>query len=166
MNQKSPLLDFNQQANTIHWPPLLYGAAFVLPWVLSWLLPLPLLVFSRPLEDILVSLGWALMATGGVVGYLALRSFAGAETPFSPTARAEKLVTFGLYNNTRNPMYLGAMIAFFGLALSTGNIWRFTMLPPLFVGLQQLAIIREEAHLQARFGPAWTEYAGKVRRWW
>ena len=157
---------FDEHPNTIHWPPLLYGIAFIVPWLLGWLLPVPDLVFSRPLEDILVSLGWALMATGGVIGYLALRSFAGVDTPFSPTARAEKLVTFGLYNNTRNPMYLGALIAFFGLAMATGNIWRYTMVPFLFFGLQHFAIIREEAHLKARFGNAWDEYTGKVKRWW
>ena len=157
---------FHDRPNTIHWPPLLYGAAFLLPWVLNWLLPLPSIVFSRPLEDIVVSVGWALMATGGVIGYLALRSFAGAGTPFSPTAKAEKLVTFGLYNNTRNPMYLGAAIAFFGLAMATGSLWRFTVVPPLLVGLQHLAIVREEAHLKARFGDAWEDYAGRVKRWW
>jgi protein-S-isoprenylcysteine O-methyltransferase Ste14 len=30
---------------------------------------------------------------------------------------------------------------------------------------QRLAIVREEAHLAALFGDAWTAYAARVRRW-
>jgi protein-S-isoprenylcysteine O-methyltransferase Ste14 len=152
--------------NTIHWPPILYVAALVLPWLLKRYLPLPVLAPGRIWDDVMVGLGWALIATGVTVGYLALRSFIDFGTPFDPTARAEKLVTFGLYNRTRNPMYLAALIAFAGLALATGDVWRFTILPPLFVGLRQLAVLREEAHLEARFGESWREYAGRVRRWW
>jgi protein-S-isoprenylcysteine O-methyltransferase Ste14 len=152
--------------NTIHWPPILYVAAFALPFPLQWLLPLPVVAPGRIWDDVMVGLGWALIATGVTVGWLALKSFIGFGTPFDPTARAEKLVTFGLYNRTRNPMYLGVLIAFVGLALATGSVWRFAILPPLFVGLQSLAVLREEAHLEARFGEGWREYAGRVKRWW
>jgi protein-S-isoprenylcysteine O-methyltransferase Ste14 len=157
---------YADRPNTIHWPPILYGLAFLLPWLLDWLIPLPAITLGHIAEDVMIAIGWALIATGITVGYLALRSFAGAGTPFDPTARAEKLVTFGLYNRTRNPMYLAAMVAFFGLALSTGDVWRFAVLVPLFLGLQRLAILREEAHLEARFGESWRDYAEKVSRWW
>jgi protein-S-isoprenylcysteine O-methyltransferase Ste14 len=152
--------------NTIHWPPIAYAAAAVLPWLLQRYLPLPILSFGGVVDDLMVGVGWALMATGATVGYLALRSFAAVGTPFDPTARAEKLVSFGLYNRTRNPMYLGAMLLFVGLALATGGLWRFAALAPLFWVLHVKAILPEEAHLEARFGDEWREYAARAPRWW
>ncbi len=152
--------------NTIHWPPIGYALALVVPWLLQRYLPLPVIAPGRIWDDLMAGIGWALVATGVTVGYLALKSFAAVGTPFDPTARAEKLVTFGLYNRTRNPMYLAAMIAFAGLALATGNVWRFAALPPLGWLLHVKAILPEEAHLEARFGEAWRDYAARVRRWW
>jgi protein-S-isoprenylcysteine O-methyltransferase Ste14 len=158
--------DVTDRPNTIHWPPILYVVGLAVPWLLQTILPLPIIEPGRIWDDLMVSIGCALVATGLTIGWLALKSFTAFGTPFSPTARAEKLVTFGLYNRTRNPMYLGVLMAFLGLALATGSLWRFAMLPVLFSGLQMLAIEREEAHLAARFGEAWRDYAGRVRRWW
>jgi protein-S-isoprenylcysteine O-methyltransferase Ste14 len=152
--------------NTIHWPPIGYAAALLAPWLLQMLLPLPIIAPGDVWDDVMAGVGWALMATGVTVGYLALRSFAAVGTPFDPTAHAEKLVTFGLYNRTRNPMYLAAMIAFVGLALATGNVWRFAALPALAFVLHVKAILPEEAHLEARFGDSWRDYATRVPRWW
>jgi protein-S-isoprenylcysteine O-methyltransferase Ste14 len=158
--------DRNERPNSIHWPPILYGLALVLPWLLGKFAPLPRLEAGGVAGQALVPIGYAIVAAGIMVGYLAIRSFSAAGTPFDPTARAEKLVTFGLYHQSRNPMYLAALIAFFGLALATGNLWRLIALPLLFFGLQNLAVIREESHLEARFGDAWRDYASRVRRWW
>jgi protein-S-isoprenylcysteine O-methyltransferase Ste14 len=158
------------RANTLPWPPMLYGAALLVPWLMDHILPLPRpsggAGMDRIAGDIAVGLGWALMATGLTVAYLAIRSFSGAGTPVNPTARAERLVTFGLYNRTRNPMYLAGLIAFFGLALATGNPWRWLALLPLFLGLNHLAVLREEQHLEARFGDSWRDYKARVPRWW
>jgi protein-S-isoprenylcysteine O-methyltransferase Ste14 len=158
--------DWSQRANSIHWPPLLYGVALLLPWLLAEFIPLPRLALDGIIGRLFAPVGWAIVAAGVMAGYLALRSFAGAGTPFSPTARAEKLVSFGLYNQTRNPMYLAALVAFFGLAFATGNLWRLIAMPLLFMGLQNLAVLREEQHLEARFGNDWRDYAKRVKRWW
>jgi protein-S-isoprenylcysteine O-methyltransferase Ste14 len=152
--------------NTIHWPPIGYASALIAPWLLQSLLPLPIIAPGRIWDDLMAGVGWALVATGLTIGYLALKSFAAVGTPFDPTARAERLVTFGLYNRTRNPMYVAAMIAFAGLALATGNIWRIAALVPLAWLLHVKAILPEEAHLEARFGDEWREYAARSRRWW
>jgi protein-S-isoprenylcysteine O-methyltransferase Ste14 len=152
--------------NTIYWPPLAYLAALVAPWLLQKHIPLPVIELPGYFEDAMVAVGLALLATGLAVDYLALRSFSSVGTPFDPTAKAEKLVTFGLYNRTRNPMYLGAMVAFLGLAIATGNIWRWLALVPLAWVLHVKAILREEAHLEARFGEAWKAYAARAPRWW
>jgi protein-S-isoprenylcysteine O-methyltransferase Ste14 len=165
-------MDMNHadRANTLPWPPILYALALVLPWLLEILVPLPSpsagATVDRIAGDIAVGLGWALMATGIVLAYLAIRSFSAVDTPVNPAGKAEKLVTFGLYNSTRNPMYLGALIAFAGLALATGSVWRWLILVPLYLGLRQLAVLREEHHLAARFGADWLAYKTRTPRWW
>jgi protein-S-isoprenylcysteine O-methyltransferase Ste14 len=147
--------------NRLPWPPILYAIGLVLPWALQEVIELPLLDAG----DLGVAAGWALIGWGLVIGYLAIRSFAAIGTPVDPTSPAHKLATFGPYSQTRNPMYLGVLIAFAGLALSTGNLWRLAALPLLWFGLTRLAIEREEAHLARRFGPEWVAYAARVPRW-
>jgi protein-S-isoprenylcysteine O-methyltransferase Ste14 len=165
-------MDMNDtdRANTLPWAPILYAMALLLPWLLETVVPLPLpsagANVDRIAGDIAVGLGWALIATGIVVAYLAIRSFSAVDTPVNPAGKAEKLVTFGLYNRTRNPMYLGALVAFLGLALATGNIWRWLILVPLCLGLHHLAVLREERHLAARFGSDWLAYQARTPRWW
>jgi protein-S-isoprenylcysteine O-methyltransferase Ste14 len=155
-----------ERPNTVYWPPLAYLAAFILPSILQRVLPLPIIELPGFFEEAMVGVGLALLATGFTIDFLALRSFNAVGTPFNPTAKAETLVSFGLYNRSRNPMYLGAMIGFLGLAIATGNIWRWIALAPLAWVLHVKAALREEAHLEARFGEAWRDYAAKVPRWW
>jgi protein-S-isoprenylcysteine O-methyltransferase Ste14 len=158
-------MSIDNRPNTIHWPPIAYLAGLVAPWLLQRWLPLPIVAFDNMADDAMAGVGLALIATGITIDVLALRSFSAMGTPFDPTARAETLVTFGLYAQSRNPMYVGAMIAFLGLALATGNIWRFLALPALLWALLNLAILREERHLEARFGEAWRAWAAKTPRW-
>ena len=137
-----------------------------MPSALQKWLPLPEIAFEGVAEDVMVGAGLALLATGVMVDWLALKSFRATGTPFNPTKAALKLVTFGPNNRSRNPMYLGALIGFLGIALASGNLWRWLSLPLLYWGLMQFAVLREERHLEARFGEAWRSYAAKVPRWW
>jgi protein-S-isoprenylcysteine O-methyltransferase Ste14 len=157
--------DAVDRPNRIPWPPVLYAAGLAAPWLLQKAVPLPVVLEDSIAADLQTALGLALLCWGVSLGYFAIRSFMGAGTAIHPTHPADRLVTFGLYNTTRNPMYLGAMIAFLGLALLTGNVWRFVALPMLFYGLSLLAILPEEAYLRRRFGAEFDLYASKVRRW-
>jgi protein-S-isoprenylcysteine O-methyltransferase Ste14 len=151
--------------NTIPWPPLLYLAGAILPWLLHKAVPLDLPSFGRIADLAIPPTGWAFVAAGAFLAYLGVRSLRDAGTAVDPRAPADKLVTFGPFNQSRNPIYLGVIVAFFGLAIATGNLWRFAAIPVLVVALTRLAIEREEQHLAARFGAQWQDYATKVRRW-
>lgn len=155
-----------ERPNRIPWPPLLYGAGLIVPWLLSLLVSLPDASLPEPFDALQGGLGWGLVAGGVALAWFAIKSFMGVETAVDPTKPATRLVTFGIYNQSRNPMYLGALVAFLGLAVATGNPWRFVALPLLWYGLMRLAIHREEAHLEARFGADWRSYASRVPRWW
>ncbi|MDF1696997.1 MAG: isoprenylcysteine carboxylmethyltransferase family protein [Saprospiraceae bacterium] len=75
-----------------------------------------------------------------------------------------ELVTSGLFSYSRNPIFLGIMIANFGLFLIIPNA--FTL---LIVSLSTVSIntqIRlEEAFLEKSHGTAYINYRKKVRRW-
>jgi protein-S-isoprenylcysteine O-methyltransferase Ste14 len=75
-----------------------------------------------------------------------------------------KLVTRGPYAFSRNPMYVGWTIAYLGVTLAVGSRWLLVMLPPV-LAYTHLAVLREERHLEARFGPDYARYRELVRRY-
>jgi len=90
-----------------------------------------------------------------------------AGTTFSPIApdRSTRLVTGGVYRLTRNPMYLGTLLALLALAVLLSNPYS-AVVAALFVAyMNRFQIVPEERVLSARFGAAYEEYASDVRRW-
>lgn len=150
------------QPTAIPWPPVLILAVLVIGWLLGRLYPL-----AWPgLDDLparligygLGALGIALMAWG----LITLRS---AGTTVMPNQRVDQLVTHGPFRFRRNPVYMGEVLAFLGLAQITYNIW-FAILTPIFaLALLKLAILPEERHLEDRFGQAYLDYKERTRRW-
>ena len=59
----------------------------------------------------------------------------------------------------------GLLVLYLGLALLTPSVWAL-VLWPLAVALVEWGAVRpEERFLHQRFGAAYDEYAGRVRRW-
>jgi len=75
-----------------------------------------------------------------------------------------KLVTNGMFSISRNPIFLGIMIANIGLFLVIPNAFTLliTSLSTLSVNTQ---IRLEEEFLKREFGNEYIKYAEKVRRW-
>jgi protein-S-isoprenylcysteine O-methyltransferase Ste14 len=61
-------------------------------------------------------------------------------------------------------MYVGWTLAYVGVALTIMDVWLFVLLPAVLV-VTHLTIVREERRLRDRFGPQYTAYAAKVRRY-
>ena len=110
-------------------------------------------------------IGWPLFVFGVTLGGVAIFGFRRLGTPVDPTAGAKRLATDGIYAVTRNPMYLGAVIAFIGLGIARGSSWLLILTSFMPLALQRLAIVREEAHLESRFGDDYRRYKSRVRRW-
>ncbi len=105
-----------------------------------------------------------LMIGSGCTG-LAARGFRKAGTNLVPFSESTALVTHGLYNYTRNPMYLGMVIVLAGIAFILNERWPWLVLPA-FAALIQLRFIRyEEQLMEATFGDEYRAYKGRVRRW-
>ena len=66
---------------------------------------------------------------------------------------------------TRNPIYIGFVLAYFGLAIILTSLWVLLLLIPVLVILQRGVVEREEAYLGRQFGDAYRKYQARVPRW-
>ena len=104
---------------------------------------------------------------GLVLVLIAIRGFYQVKTTVLPQEmdRSSSLVTGGVYQISRNPIYLGmaAIIAGPGLALGT---WATLPVLALFVWvITAYQIIPEERALKKLFGDGFETYKAQVRRW-
>ena len=82
-----------------------------------------------------------------------------------PHRGASSLITDGPYKRFRNPIYLGEVLIFLGIAEATKNVW-FVIAGVVFAILvTRLAIVPEERHLEEKFGDAYRDYKARTRRW-
>jgi protein-S-isoprenylcysteine O-methyltransferase Ste14 len=152
---------FQDRPNVIPWPPILLLGALALAYLLSRVLPLSL---PGPVA-LFVPLGWLLVVAS--LGFMlwAFLAFRQHQTSVLPNRRADALITAAPFNISRNPIYLSEAVLLFGLGLVNGSLWYGLVIAPFMLAISRMAIIREEAHLAARFGAEWSTYAARVRRW-
>jgi protein-S-isoprenylcysteine O-methyltransferase Ste14 len=110
-------------------------------------------------------LGIVPLLTGVGIAFAAARRFSVVGTNIVPLTRSSALVTDGPFAYTRNPMYLGLVLALVGVALLLARPWPWLVVP-VFAILLQLRFIRHEERLMAdTFGAAYEAYRGRTRRW-
>lgn len=148
--------------SSVPWPPILFVAAIAFAMLAQRIYPLPWPgIDDTPARVIGYGFGVAGLALI-VWGIFALKQ---AGTTVLPDKGADKLVTDGPFRYRRNPIYMGDVLLFLGLAQLTGNIW-FAIAAPLFaIAVFYLAILPEEQHLENRFGQAYLDYKESTRRW-
>ncbi len=152
---------FQDRPNVIPWPPILFLGVLALAYLLSRVLPLAL---PGPVA-LFVPLGWLLVVAS--LGFMlwAFLAFRQHQTSVLPNRRADALITAAPFNISRNPIYLSEAVLLFGLGLVNASLWYGLVIAPFMLAVSRMAIIREEAHLAARFGAEWSTYAARVRRW-
>jgi protein-S-isoprenylcysteine O-methyltransferase Ste14 len=109
-------------------------------------------------------IGWGLLLLSLVLVWVAQSQMANSWRIGIDEKNKTELITNGLFSISRNPIFLGIMIANFGLFLIIPNA--FTL---LIVSLSMVSIntqIRlEEAFLKSSHGKAYQDYLNQVRRW-
>lgn len=156
--------DRSATPNTIPWPPLLYGGGAVLALLLDRAAPLPASWVGAQWPAVRF-LGDALLLAGVALDLWAMATMWRGKANILPHRAATALVTHGPFALSRNPIYLGNTCLLLGAGLAFGIAW-FIPAAVIAAGLtSRLAIAREEAHLNARFGRAWREYRLRVNRW-
>jgi protein-S-isoprenylcysteine O-methyltransferase Ste14 len=147
-------------------PPVIDVACAALMWWLAQRLP-GAQCWPRGGAPLVWGVAMGLALTGALIALAGVRQFASARTTINPLApaRARALVTGGIYRLTRNPMYLGMLLALLGWGVWLGNAAAWLVLPLFPVILNVLQIIPEERALRQRFGAEFDRYAAQVRRW-
>lgn len=152
-----------ERPNRIPWPPIVAAASILAALLLGQYVPVgwP----GGMGADILQGAGFVFIIVAVVLGLAAIGAMYRARTTVRPDRAVHHLVTSGPFSFTRNPIYLATAIFITGLGLALANGW--LLLAALVTALadQKLAIEREEAHLEARFGKHWRDYKKRVRRW-
>ena len=94
-------------------------------------------------------------------------TFRKAKTTVSPLHpdQASSLVTMGIYQYTRNPMYFGLLLILFSFGLYLLNLASMFVLPFYVWFISKYQIMPEEEALQEVFGDDYKNYQGRVRRW-
>ncbi len=132
--------------------------------------PLPLLVvcllFFRPqsVSGWLTPLGLLLALLGEAVRMMAVGGSYAGTSGREAHLRADKLNVTGLYSLTRNPLYIGNILIFSGLATVYGNLWVLALMV-LFLALQyHLIVAAEEMYLRGKYGDEYQGYCRQVPR--
>ena len=107
-------------------PPLIYVAFFFFSVLLQKRWPLSSKLFSTARAPVI---GWLLIALGGLVSFPALQRFLVSKNTLITVKPAHSLQTTGIYAHTRNPMYMGLLLLYSGIAFFQGNWWTFIVAP-------------------------------------
>ncbi|MBN8941911.1 MAG: isoprenylcysteine carboxylmethyltransferase family protein [Rhizobiales bacterium] len=144
-------------------PPVLPATALVAAIVLDWLPP----HFLAPAVgfNLQVIAGVIITAAGLWFAVSAARLFGKAGTNVVPTQPTLTIVTDGPYRFTRNPMYLGMVLGLLGISLIFSLEWGVILTPVLWLALDRLIVVREEAYLKRKFGATYEALLSRTRRW-
>jgi protein-S-isoprenylcysteine O-methyltransferase Ste14 len=142
------------------WPPVAVGGPLVLGLLVSWLLGDPLAAWP-----VTAGLGWLLVAAFVVWNGWALVTIAKHKTALLPGGATTIVIDRGPFAWSRNPLYIGLLVGSAGAGLVVGSLWALIALPLEWALLRWGAVAPEEQYLAAKFGAAYTDYTGRVRRW-
>ena len=151
------------QALELKIPPLAIG--FIIG-TLMWLAnrAVPAFGFEFPGRRVLAM---TVGAAGAIIIAMGIVSFRRAKTTVNPMQphTASTLVVSGIYQWTRNPMYLGFFLIMVGWAMFLSNVLAFLLLPAFVLYMNRFQIEPEERALASLFGAAFESYRTRVRRW-
>jgi protein-S-isoprenylcysteine O-methyltransferase Ste14 len=150
-------------AGVIARPPFLFLAALLLGLAADHLLPLPFSVTETDLVRWIIAASLILVGLALAAG--GIRNFSKAGTPVPTNEPVRALVTNGIHGWTRNPIYLGMFLVYGGIGLAARSPWMLLLTLPLAITIRYGVVAREEAYLERRFGDAYRDYMGRVRRW-
>lgn len=116
-------------------------------------------------DGILTPTGSIVFVIGAAFAGWGWLTFHHAGTTRVPGETSTALVTWGPYQFTRNPMYVGLSVAYVGEAGILHHIIPVILLPLTIAYVNRVVIPVEENLLRAVFGAEYERYANRVRRW-
>ncbi len=130
-------------------------------------LPVPFLVVPLLAPGQQTRTGWIVGAMFILAGE-ALR-LAGVSAAGTVTRRrsrdVQRLVTYGVFSWTRNPLYVGNLLIWVGFVFGSGVLWFLPVALALFAVEYSLIVRYEEGVLESIFGAGFLEYKARTPRW-
>ncbi len=146
--------------NVLMIPPMIVVGFLVLGYLLD--LALPAAFLSNGLQ---YAIGAVAFVLGAIPSVLAVTEFRRAKTSFDVRKPATTLVRGGPFRYSRNPGYVGLILAHVAIAFIVDSVWMMLMAIPAFVALHIGVVVREEQYLERTFGVAYREFKAAVPRW-
>ncbi len=140
-------------------PPLVLIGTLVVGIALSLLSPIRLFPLSYSVLGVAIVIAGAIFLTRGI------KTFSQAGGSPDPEHAPTKLVTFGPYSYTRNPMYVGMVLLSLGTTVIFASPYFLILTLVLALMINYFSILPEELILEERFGQEYVEYKKRVRRW-
>ena len=141
-------------------PFVIHGAALLIALLLEGLLPIPFVpaTLARILGVVvfLAGVGFALPAA---------RLMRSAHTTFNPNRATTALLTAGRFKVSRNPIYVGMLLNYAGLAIFFGTLWGLLLIPVVILLMNRWGILPEEEYLTRVFGEAYITHKSTIPRW-
>ena len=141
-------------------PPTWMLIAIVAMLILNFLVPVAKIV--PPLWNLI---GLVFLGSGLILNLIADKAFHQIGTTVKPFQESSGLVTDGVFQISRNPMYLGMMLILIGIALLLRSLSPFLIILPFVIFLDRTYIRVEEHMLAEKFATEWQAYKAKTRRW-
>lgn len=112
---------------------------------------------------------WVILFAGLCITWTGMRALLKHRTTVRPDKdsmrKSTALVTAGIYQYTRNPVYLGMAIMLFAWMIFLENWASASGIIIFIVFITQFQIRPEEKALEALFGNEYAQYKKRVRRW-
>lgn len=141
-------------------PPAIFALLIFVGAGLDYIWPVGLGV-----PDSIEVVGIAITLFGLAVAILVSGTFKRESTAIEPWKPTTKIVTTGFYAWSRNPIYFGFCLFNIGIGISSDSFWIFISFIPGAILVYLIAIAKEEAYLEEKFGAEYIAYKSKVRRW-
>lgn len=126
-------------------------------------------VFLQQQVLVLENVFWPLsfVIAGISLALAGVKEFNQQQTTVNPLdpSQSSSLVTSGIYQFTRNPMYLGMLLVLLGWADLLDTILAYSGAMIFFVYISLFQIKPEEEILTQKFGEDFLQYCKNVRRW-
>lgn len=129
------------------------------------LLPLiPMILYARPTIATLL-IGAVFVIIGELFRFWGV-AYAGSETRTTDRVGGTYLVTQGPFAYVRNPLYVGNILMYFGIAVMSNSLFPYLQIFALvyFTFQYYYIILEEEGYLKEKFKEKYDDYFAKVSR--
>jgi protein-S-isoprenylcysteine O-methyltransferase Ste14 len=110
-------------------------------------------------------IGDVLLLLGGWIIYRGIATLRSIGTDFRPWKASTALSTGGIYAKSRNPIYQGALIVLFAVAVLLRSDCTILLAIPAALIIHFGLVLREERYLERKFGNEYLVFKDKVPRY-